>query len=272
MSHPDHPHPQDLITDDPVQFVTVGSKDQARQIAIRYHQGEKNCGLVWLGGFKSDMRGTKAEAIAKWAQDHNTSYLRFDYSGHGESKGALDKDAISRWLEESTQIIEKFSAHPQILIGSSMGGWLAILIAQAIQAQKIKCALKAIILIAPAPDFTKDLMWDLFPQMVKDEITKNGFFKIPNDYGAEPYTITKDLIEDGAKNLVLTKMIDLGCPVHIFAGGQDHDVPFTHVEKLMAHLAGDDVTLTLVQDGDHRLSRDQDIALLLQSIETFVAL
>lgn len=251
---------------DPPSFIDVGQGAAARRIAVRRRTGT-GPGLVWLGGFKSDMKGTKAVALDDWARDHGRAMLRFDYSGHGESGGDFADGTIGRWLEESLAVFERFCEGPQILIGSSMGGWMALLLAREIRKRQSNASLGGLVLIAPAPDFTEELMWKNFPDEVKREIETKGVWMRPSEYGdGAPYPITRNLIEDGRNHLVLGSAIDLGCPIRILQGAQDPDVPWQHAFALTHRLPADDVVLTLIQDGDHRLSRPRDIARILAAV------
>jgi pimeloyl-ACP methyl ester carboxylesterase len=218
------------------------------------------------------MRGTKAEVLGEHAARTGRAYLRFDYSGHGESGGRFEDGTISRWLEDSLAVFDAHAAGPQIVVGSSMGGWIALLLARALAGRPAKNAtLAGLVLIAPAPDFTEALMWNIFSPEVKREIEENGFWQRPSAYGEDPYPITRALIEDGRRHLLLDKPIELGCPVRILQGVQDPDVPYAHAMKLVSCLAQDDVVLTLVKDGDHRLSRPEDIDRLLRTVDELVA-
>lgn len=221
--------------------------------------------MVWLGGFRSDMRATKAEALAAWAQQAGRAFLRFDYSAHGESGGEFRDATISLWLADALALIEARAGAAPVLVGSSMGGWLALLAARALKAKGRP--LSGLVLIAPAVDFTQELMWDLFPQAVRDEIMAKGQWLRHSAYSPEPYPITRKLIEDGRRHRLFGGPIQPGCPVAILQGMADPDVPWAHAMKLVEHLPSDNVTLTLIRDGDHRLSRDQDIALLLRTVQ-----
>lgn len=225
--------------------------------------------VIWLGGFRSDMRATKAEALAAWAGRKGRSFLRFDYAGHGESEGDFAEGTISMWLADALAVIAAQGGERPLLVGSSMGGWLALLAAR--ELRRAAAPPSGLVLIAPAVDFTQELMWDLFPQKVRDEILAAGRWMRPTAYGPEPYPITRELIEDGRRHRLFGAPIEPGCPVSILQGMQDPDVPWTHAMKLVEHLPDDEVTLTLVKDGDHRLSRDQDIALLIRAVEAMVA-
>ena len=232
-------------------------------------------GLFWLGGFKSDMQGTKALALDGWAAEHGRASVRFDYSGHGESDGDFADGTIGRWLEESVAVFGQLCEGPQIVIGSSMGGWMALLLAREIRKrqgeqqgeQQATASLAGLVLIAPAPDFTEELMWKNFPAKVKEEIETKGVWLRPSEYGdGSPYPITRNLIEEGRNHLLLGSAIDVGCPVRILQGAKDPDVPWQHAFALTHRLPADDVVLTLIQDGDHRLSRPQDITRILAAV------
>ncbi len=255
-----------------VAFTEVGLADAPRRIAVRARSGA-GPGVFWLSGFNSDMRGTKAQALDAWAGEKGRACVRFDYSGHGESGGAFVDGTISRWLEESLAVFDRFCAGPQIVVGSSMGGWLALLLARQVAKRKTEDGsggggLAGLVLIAPAPDFTEELMWKGFSAKVREEIETKGLWLRPSDYG-DPYPITRALIEDGRKHLVLGSSINVGCPVRILQGAQDADVPWQHAFALTSQLPSDDVVLTLIQDGDHRLSRPQDIARLIAAVDEF---
>jgi pimeloyl-ACP methyl ester carboxylesterase len=238
-----------------------------RRIAVRSRAGQAP-GLFWLGGFHSDMKGTKAQALDARAAEQGRGCVRFDYSGHGESGGTFADGTIGKWLEESLNVFDAVCEGPQIVVGSSMGGWMALLLARALARRKEatrRAHLAGLVLIAPAPDFTEELMWKGFSQAIRDEIMTKGVWHRPSDYG-EPYPITRTLIEEGRNHLLLGGTIDVGCPVRILQGAQDTDVPWQHAFALTHCLPSDDVVLTLVQDGDHRLSRPQDIARMLASV------
>ena len=244
-------------------FIQVGSS-AARPIAVRTRYGAAP-GLFWLGGFKSDMRGTKALALDSWAAEHGRACVRFDYSGHGESGGEFAQGTIGRWLEEALAVFEQFCAGPQVVIGSSMGGWMALLLAREVKRRESKASLAGLVLIAPAPDFTEELMWKGFSREAKREIEEKGVWLRPSEYG-DPYPITRNLIEEGRNHLILGGAIDVGCPVRILQGAQDPDVPWQHAMRLAHRLPAEDVVLTMIQDGDHRLSRPQDIARMLAAV------
>src|ERR1700686_3296850 len=252
-------------TPPPPAFIEVGKGNALRRIAVRARVGGSP-GLFWLAGFKSDMQGTKAIALDAWAAEGNRACVRFDYSGHGESGGDFIDGTIGRWLEESVAVFEQFCSGPQVVIGSSMGGWIALLLArETARRPPSRASLAGLVLIAPAPDFTEQLMWNGFSPEIKQEIETKGVWLRPSQYG-EPYPITRALIEEGRNHLLLGSAIDVGCPVRILQGAQDPDVPWQHAFALAHRLPSDDVVLTMIQDGDHRLSRPQDIARLIAAV------
>jgi len=247
-------------------FIAVGRDDSARRIAVRARDGGRP-GLFWLGGFNSDMKGTKALALDAWAAEHGRASVRFDYSGHGESGGKFADGTIGRWLEESVAVFEQFCSGPQVVIGSSMGGWMALLLAREIAKHPRNASLAGLVLIAPAPDFTEELMWKGFSPEIRQEIETKGVWFRPSQYGhGVPYPITRALIEEGRHHLLLGSSIEVGCPVRILQGAQDPDVPWRHAFTLVQRLPADDVVLTMIQDGDHRLSRPQDIARIIAAV------
>jgi pimeloyl-ACP methyl ester carboxylesterase len=252
-----------------LKFLNVGTGIEARQVAVRCRAGASP-GLFWLGGFKSDMKGTKAEALDLWARDHGRAMTRFDYSGHGESGGNFMHGTIGRWLEESLTVFGAFCRGPQVVVGSSMGGWLALLLARELALRgATNASVIAMVLVAPAVDFTEELMWKRFPAEIKREIEANGVWQRPSQYSDEPYPITRNLIEEGRRHLLLDAMIETGCPVRILQGVQDPDVPWHHAVELTSRFARDDVVLTLVKDGDHRLSRPEDLERLIAAVAEF---
>jgi len=250
----------------------IGEGKDARSVAVRSSAGAVP-GIFWLGGFKSDMRGTKAEALAAHAAVAGRACVRFDYSGHGESGGAFERGTISRWAEDALTVFEQVAKGPQIVIGSSMGGWIALLLARALakRGKNGNTKMAGLVLIAPAPDFTETLMWPALSTEAKREIEEKGMWMRPSAYDDGPYPITLDLIEDGRKNLLLDKPIEIGCPVRILQGVLDPDVPWQHALRLVSCLAQDDVVLTLIKDGDHRLSRPEDIERLLRAVDELAA-
>jgi len=253
-----------------LKSLDVGTGAAARKLAVRTRAGSAP-GLVWLGGFKSDMKGTKAEALDRWAHEHGRAMVRFDYSGHGESGGAFEAGTIGRWLEECVAVFDAHCRGPQVVVGSSMGGWLALLLVRELARRggPAPAAVSGLVLIAPAVDFTEELMWKSFPPEVRRQIEDQGSWTRPSQYSEEPQVITRGLIEEARGHLLLGGMIETGCPVRILQGVQDPDVPWQHAVELTARFARDDVVLTLVKDGDHRLSRPEDIERLITAVAEF---
>ncbi|MGP0090998.1 MAG: alpha/beta hydrolase [Xanthobacteraceae bacterium] len=280
-----------MIPQNVPQYLNVGVGADLRPIAVRHRQGRAP-GLLWLGGFKSDMQGIKAQALDRWAAEQGRACTRFDYSGHGESGGDFVAGTIGRWLTESTAVFTTFCRGPQVVVGSSMGGWLALLMLRELRAfsrmtesaplaenaaepsesagQDARAAsISGLVLIAPAVDFTEELMWRRFPAAVKQEIERNGVWARPSPYSDEPHLITKGLIEEARSHLLLGGLIETGCPVRILQGVQDKDVPWQHAVELVSRIGRDDVVLTLVKGGDHRLSRPEDIERLIAAVAEF---
>jgi pimeloyl-ACP methyl ester carboxylesterase len=258
------------MDDSCLKILSVGTPPIARPIAVRARTGAAP-GLFWLGGFKSDMRGTKAEALDAWAARNGRAMVRFDYSGHGESGGTFAEGTIGRWLQESLAVFRGCCTGPQVAVGSSMGGWLGLLLARELARQGSGGgpSLKGLVLIAPAVDFTEELMWKRMPPAVQKEINDTGSWVRPSAYDPAGYPITRTLIEEGRSHLLLGGMIETGCPVRILQGVKDEDVPWQHAVDLTARFARDDIVLTLVKDGDHRLSRPEDIERLLAAVAEF---
>jgi len=238
--------------------LAVGEGEAARELAVLGRKGVSP-GLFWLGGFRSDMTGTKATTIDRFAAGRGLAATRFDYSGHGASSGQFTHGTISRWLEEALAVFDGFTEGRQIVIGSSMGGWLALLLAEA---RRDTGRVAGLVLIAPAVDMTRALMWDRWTKKAKKAFAATGIHLEPSAYSAEPDPITRALIEDGDRHLIGRRLIETGCPIHVLQGREDREVPWRHAAGLVSHLASDDVVFTLVKDGDHRLSRAEDIGRL----------
>jgi pimeloyl-ACP methyl ester carboxylesterase len=251
------------------QFLEVGADGKRRRIAYRRTRGERPA-LLWLPGFLSDMASTKATAVAGWARGQTLDMMRLDYSGHGFSGGDLLQASVGDWLEESIAMWELTGKGPRIVIGSSMGGWIALLLARHLARQGRSRELAGVVLIAPAFDMTEVLMWRELPQEARDEIERNGVTYVPSGYG-DPYPITMHLIEEGRAHLLAGQPFDPGCPVRILQGMRDPDVPWRHALALVDLLAGADVELTLIKDGDHCLSDPQDLQRLTATIAALVA-
>ncbi len=246
--------------------VTLGAGPDERRIAVLHREG-KGPPVVWIGGFKSDMQSTKATVIDAWAEKHGRAFLRFDYSGHGESGGAFEDGTISRWLEDALAVIGGSVTQRPILVGSSMGGWIALLAARRLMETRPEIAPAGIVLIAPAVDMTEKLMWERFPEDLRRRVIEACVYHRPSAYSDDPYPITRALIEDGRRHLLLGDTIATGCPVHILQGMKDEDVPYAHALDVVERLPGDDVSLTLIKDGDHRLSRPEDVERLIRAVE-----
>lgn len=238
-------------------------------IAVRHRPGREP-GIVWLGGYRSDMMGTKAAALDAWAGEHGLAATRHDYSGHGESAGELTEGTISRWLEESLAVFRRFTKGRQVLVGSSMGGWIALRMVQELQKAGEGERVAGLMLLAPAPDFTVELMEPELTDAQRRALETQGYFEETSEYSDEPNIYTKALFDDGRANRVLEGIIDTHCPVHILQGMADPDVPYSHAMRLVEHLPADDVTLSLIRDGDHRLSRPQDIDMMLRILASMV--
>lgn len=262
----------DQMPDAQPQFLTVGEGEAAREIAmlVRPAQaGNDAPALVWLSGYRSDMSGTKAVELDGLAAELGVACIRLDYSGHGLSGGSFGDGTISRWLEEALAVIHHIAPDRVILVGSSMGGWIALRLAQELTRQGGP-KLAGMVLIAPAPDFTSELIEPNLKAKERKSLAERGYFEERSPYSPEPNIYTRALIEDGRANRVLDGIIETGCPVHILQGMKDPDVPHAHAMKLVEHLPADDVVLTFIRDGDHRLSRPADIALLLSAVKGII--
>jgi len=235
------------------------------RIAVRRREGASP-GLFWLGGYRSDMTGTKAEALDRFGAERGLAVTRHDYSGHGESSGDYVDGTISRWLAQSLAVLHGFTAGPQILVGSSMGAWIALRMVEELTRAGETGRIAGLVLLAPAPDFTVELIEPGLDNAGRAALEEKGFIEEPSEYSPEPNIYTRALIEDGRRNRVLDAPIHTHCPVHILHGRADPDVPYSLAIRLAEHLPADDVTLTLVPDGDHRLSRPQDIAQILAAV------
>jgi pimeloyl-ACP methyl ester carboxylesterase len=257
------------MSDTHPQFLAVGEPPSSRRIAYLRSAGTTSGrpGIVWLCGLKSEMTSTKASAVSAWAADQGLPCLRLDYSGHGQSGGKFEDGTVSRWLEEVRAVFTRRSEGPHVLVGSSMGGYMALLLLRSLLADAPEEAerIQALVLIAPAWDMT-ELMWQNFPSSARRDIEQAGVYLRPSRYDDGPYPITRAFIEDGRRHLVGSRSFDPGRPVYILHGLQDPDVPWEHTLDLVAHLSGDWVRVEAVPDGEHRLSRPEDIDLLLKTI------
>ncbi len=250
----------------PQYHEVAGAGGKTRRIAFLKSAGAEP-GVMWLPGFNSDMVSTKATVLAAWAEASGRACLRFDYSGHGRSSGTLMESTVSDWLEEAAAVLHAHADGPVIAVGSSMGGWIALLLARRLAAEGQGGRLAGLVLIAPAWDMTDTLMWRRFPEDVRREIETAGVYLRPSAYSEHAYPITRALIEDGRNHLLAGAGFDPGCPVRIIHGMADEDVPWQHGMQLMDLLTGADMHITLVKDGGHRLSREGDLALLIAAIE-----
>ena len=231
-----------------------------RRIAYRRTEGS-GPGVVFLGGFVSDMEGTKAVHLESWASERGRAFLRFDYSGHGASSGEFAEGAIGDWAADAMAVIEAVADGPQILVGSSMGGWISLLVARALPAK-----VAGMVTVAAAPDFTEDGFWASFGDAERSAIMEEGGLQIPSDYGA-PYVITERLILDGRENLVLRTPLVLPFPVRMLQGTADREVPMDTALRLLGHATADDLRLTLVKGADHRFSTPDCLAMIERAVD-----
>ncbi len=230
-------------------------------IAYHAHPGATP-GVMFCGGFKSDMTGAKALAFEEFCTARGQAFVRFDYSGHGASAGEFTDGTIGAWADDAIAVLDEVALGPQILVGSSMGGWLVLLAALARPGR-----MAGLIGISSAPDFTESMIWDRMDEGERQTLARDGVVTQPNDYGDEPYAITMGLIEDGRKHLLLASPIPIPCPVRLFHGMADNDVPWRVSAKLARRLQADDVEVSLVKDADHRFARPADIARICQAID-----
>lgn len=250
-----------------VRNADAGSLTRSGGATIAYRRrGGAAPGIVFLGGFRSDMTGTKALFLDDYCRRGGRAYVRFDYFGHGESSGDFADGTLSRWRDDAVAVIDSLTEGPQILVGSSMGGWIMVLAALA-RPERVH----ALIGIAAAPDFTADLLPRRLTEAQSREIAEKGRVTLPSDYDPAGYVYTKALIDDGNRNLVLHEQIPLTCPLRLLHGLVDASVPWHQSLKLAEQLASTDVAVTLVKDGDHRLSRGEDLARLARTIDALVA-
>jgi pimeloyl-ACP methyl ester carboxylesterase len=256
------------------QFLDFGDGPQRRRLAYRLDEGKRGAGLglIWLPGFLSDMESTKALALAAWARAHGMPMLRFDYSGHGLSEGDLEQASIGAWLAEASLMFERLlgQAERAIAIGSSMGGWIALLLARKLAQEAALGRLAGLVLVAPAWEMTERLMWDQMSAEAKATLARDGVYYEPSLYG-DPYPITARLIEEGRKHLIGSAPLALDLPVRILQGMRDPDVPWRHALDLVDRLRSNDVELTLIKDGEHRLSRDEDLRRLESTVAALAA-
>lgn len=241
------------------------TRDDGASMAYRRLDGV-NPGVVFLHGYRSDMEGGKALALEQWCRETGRAFLRFDLFGHGQSSGRVEDGTIGRWADDAEAAIGQLTSGPQILVGSSLGGWIALL-----AALRLRPRIAGLVGIAAAPDFTEDLMWAEFTAEQKRQMIEQGHVVQENCYDpGNPWVIPRRLIEDGRNHLLLRDAINLYCPVRLIQGQKDADVPWKTALRITDCLASDDVEVVLVKDGDHRLSRDQDLARLVRVVERLV--
>ncbi len=252
------------------QFLEVG-ESRKRRIAFRFADANASSpvALLWLPGFVSDMASTKALALADWAQAHGVPMLRFDYSGHGLSEGDLLQATIGDWLEETSTLLQLLEDRRTVVVGSSMGGWIALLLARQLAEQGRLDRLAGLVLIAPAWDMTERLMWHRMTPEVKETLERDGVYYEPSLYG-DPYPITKHLIDEGRRHLIGEALLHLDRPVRILQGMCDPDVPWGHALDLVDLLCCSDVEVTLIKDGDHGQSRPQDLRRLEATVAALI--
>jgi pimeloyl-ACP methyl ester carboxylesterase len=239
------------------------------RVAYLSQSGEPGrTGFLWLGGFNSDMTGSKAESLEALARARGRPCLRFDYSGHGQSEGRFEDGTISLWLDEAVKVFTELSDGPTIVVGSSMGGYLAVLLLRRLARENPAAAARiaGLLLIAPAADMTEALLWAEADWEARAAIMDEGRWLRPSEYG-EPYPITRKLIEDGRRHLILDEGIAVACPVRILHGEEDPDVPWEHGLTLYRAITGDNVAFTLIKGGDHRLSTERDLATIAAAAE-----
>lgn len=253
--------PPERPPDQPPGQPKILNRTGGATIAFHTTQG-RSPGVVFLGGFRSDMTGTKAMALEAACKDAGRAFTRFDYFGHGASSGDFTDGTIGRWREDAIAVLDELTEGPQVLVGSSMGGWIMLLAALARPGR-----VHALVGIAAAPDFTEDLMWDGLDERMKAALQEDGIYHVPSEYGEEAYPITWRLIEEGRDHLLLRAPIALRCPVRLIHGLEDPDVPWDQSLRLARALEGPDVTVTLVKDAVHRLAEPRDIARLIATVE-----
>lgn len=234
---------------------------------IAYHRSPgRGPGVVFLGGYRSDMTGTKAVHLQAWAEATGRAFLRFDYSGHGQSSGDFADGGIGDWSQDALAAIEALTTGPQVLVGSSMGGWIALLVARAMPER-----VAGLVGVAAAPDFTEDLMWARFSDIQKIALQTNGFVEEPSQYSDKPNVITRVFLDDGARHLVLRSPLALPFPVRLLQGTADVDVPPSVALRVLDHATCADLRLTLVKGADHRFSTPECLALMVDSLEEVLA-
>lgn len=235
------------------------------RIAYHHLDGERP-GVVFLGGFRSDMTGTKATALHAHCSRVGRSFVRFDYRGHGSSSGDFLEGTIGQWADDAVHVLDRVTEGPQVLVGSSMGGWIMLLAALA-RPDRVA----GLIGIAAAPDFTEELMWGRYGREARKALFRDGVYFESSAYDDQPYPITLKLIEEGRRHLLLKRPIAIHCPVRLFHGMKDEDVPWITASRIAERLLAEDVKVILIKDGDHRLSRERDLARLFVTVDDLCA-
>lgn len=233
---------------------------QGRRLAYFSTPG-KSPGVMFMGGFRSDMTGAKANALEHWCRQHGHAFLRFDYSGHGLSSGRFEEGSIGDWLEDAQEAFDNLTSGKQILVGSSLGGWIALLLASSRSSR-----IKALVTVACAADFTERLLWENMDTDTRQTLLSEGMVLVPSDYDDQPYPITHHLIDEGRKHLLLDGPINLNCPISLLHGLSDKDVPWQISLDVTEQLIGHDVELTLIKRGDHRMSSTEDLQRLCATV------
>jgi len=248
-----------------LQFIDVGPSDRLRRIAVRGRRTDRRA-IVWLSGYKSSMDSFKATAVSRWAAEKDYPLIRFDYSGTGLSGGEFEEAIISDWHEEARTVMTEFAPKGAVIVGSSLGAWIAMLSMRHLTAHGMKSLMKEIILVAPAVDFTERLLWNAFDDEIKRNIKAQGVWYRPTRLGdTQPFTLK--LIEDGRKNLLLDDPLSAPVPVHILHGMNDQEISWHYTLDLVSHLNGPSIFLTLIKGADHVLHRAEDMAILLDVID-----
>lgn len=256
---------QDEFADAPLTPTSRFVREDGAPIAYAHTPGKPPT-VVFLGGFASDMSGTKARFLEARAKSRGRAFLRFDYQGHGESGGSFQDGSIGLWSDDAVRLIDNVTDGPLVLVGSSMGAWIMLIVALA-----LKSRVSALLGIASAPDFTQEL---IFPGLSSDQLEvleRDGVLQLPSRYSDEPQIITRYFLQEGRRHLMLRSTIALSCPVRLLHGLEDADVPWQTSLKLTQALLSPDVQVTLIKGGDHRLSNPKDLALIDKTLESLVA-
>jgi pimeloyl-ACP methyl ester carboxylesterase len=246
-----------------VAFLTLAD----RRIAYQRQVGDSaRPGVIFLGGFASDMTGTKAIFLSEQCARQGLSFVRFDYRGCGQSPGIFTDGTIGAWLEDSLAVFDQLTVGPQIVVGSSMGGWLGLLLAKA-RPERVK----AFIGVAAAPDFTEDLVWEKLTRLQRETLLRDGLIYEEDAPPDHRVPLTLRLIEEARGHLLLRSALSLSCPVRLIQGMKDAEVPFAHAQRIAEHVTQDDVQVTLIKNSDHRLSQPENLGLLWRLVAEFIS-